>query len=267
MKKILLALFAAVLGTTAANAQLVKVYKNGVLVNSYTNTTQNKYKVTFEAVPNDDHEYVEIDGLKWATMNIDATTVASSSEEAYGGMYHWSRKYFAEDRATVAQDVCTSDVLKLEYDEANLRWGGSWRMPTVQDFEKLDKACGGTGSTGAQLNAAVKLNSSTSITEGGRYWINTAPLTIDGVEYKVKGMLYVTTANPSKRLFFPAAGYSDEESVVTNPTYECRYWTSTLADEKNDQCAFTMFMSGDRIENGYQQRRAYWRSIRPVSGE
>ena len=266
MKKIFLALFAALLSVTAADAQLVKVYKNGTLVNTYTNTDQNKYKVTFEAVPNDNHEYVEIDGLKWATMNIDATTVASSSDESYGGMYHWGGKYFAADRATVAKDACTNGVLKLEYDEANIRWGGSWRMPTVEDFAKLDKACGGSGElSGPVSNAAKKLNENTNLTEGGIYWLNEAPLTIDGVEYKVKGMLFVTTADPKKRLFFPAAGYSEVEGDVTNPEYECRYWTSTLADEKNDQSGFSIFMSGDRIENSYALRRAYWLSIRPVS--
>lgn len=266
MKKIFLALFAAILSVTAANAQLVKVYKNGTLVNTYTNTDQNKYKVTFEAVPNDNHEYVEIAGLKWATMNIDATTVASSSEEAYGGMYHWGGKYFADDRETVAKDACTNGVLKLAYDEANIRWGGSWRMPTVEEFAKLDIACGGKGElSGPVAKAATKLDKNTNITKGGVYWLNTAPLTIDGVEYKVKGMLYVTTADPKKRLFFPAAGYSNEEGDVTDPTYDCIYWTSTLADEKNDQCGFSIFMSGDRIENSYAQRRAYWRSIRPVS--
>ena len=266
MKKIFLALFAALLSVKAADAQLVKVYKNGTLVNTYTNTDQNKYKVTFEAVPNDNHEYVEIDGLKWATMNIDATTVASSSDESYGGMYHWGGKYFAADRATVAKDACTNGVLKLEYDEANIRWGGSWRMPTVEDFAKLDKACGGSGElSGPVSNAAKKLNENTNLTEGGIYWLNEAPLTIDGVEYKVKGMLFVTTADPKKRLFFPAAGYSEVEGDVTNPEYECRYWTSTLADEKNDQSGFSIFMSGDRIENSYALRRAYWLSIRPVS--
>lgn len=266
MRKMFFTLLAALLCVTAVNAQLVKVYKNGTLVNTYTNTDQNKYKVTFEAVPNDNHEYVEIDGLKWATMNIDASTVASSSEEAYGGMYHWGGKYFSFDRTTVAKDACTNDVLKLEYDEANIRWGGSWRMPTVEEFAKLDKACGGSGQlSGSVSNAAKKLNENTNLTEGGRYWLNKAPLTIDGVEYKVKGMLFVTTADPTKRLFFPAAGSSDDEGEVTNPEYECRYWTSTLADEKNDQCGFSIFMSADRIENSYAQRRAYWRSIRPVS--
>ena len=50
MKKYILALLTLV-ATTSINAQVVKVYKNGVLDYTATNTSIDKYKVVFEEVP------------------------------------------------------------------------------------------------------------------------------------------------------------------------------------------------------------------------
>ena len=93
MKKILFLLL-GIIAAVSANAQVVEVYENGTLVHIYNNTSATRYPVKFKAPANSEttihgHDYVEIGGKKWATMNVGATTVAGSPETAYGDYYAW----------------------------------------------------------------------------------------------------------------------------------------------------------------------------------
>lgn len=93
MKKILFLLL-GIIAAVSANAQIVEVYENGTLIHIYNNTPATKYTVKFKAPANSEttihgHDYVEIGGKKWATMNVGATTVAGSPETAYGDYYAW----------------------------------------------------------------------------------------------------------------------------------------------------------------------------------
>lgn len=93
MKKIILSLI-VLMATVSTNAQVVEVYENGVLHATYYNTPKNKYKVVFKESSDDGttingHEYVKIAGIKWATMNVGATTVAESWDTSYGDFYAW----------------------------------------------------------------------------------------------------------------------------------------------------------------------------------
>lgn len=73
MKKILLALI-ALTAMASASAQEIQIYRNGELIQSYTNNPREHYIVKFTDVGNLDringHEFVVIAGLKWATMNV-----------------------------------------------------------------------------------------------------------------------------------------------------------------------------------------------------
>ena len=93
MKKILFLLL-GIVAAVSASAQIMEVYENGTLIHIYNNTPANRYTVKFKAPANskttiDGHDYVEIGGKKWATMNVGATTVAGSPETAYGDYYAW----------------------------------------------------------------------------------------------------------------------------------------------------------------------------------
>ena len=92
MKKILLTLvgLSALMGI---HAQVVEIYKNGQLMVTFDNTPTSQYEVVFKPSREQEkingHEYIEIAGRKWATMNVGATTVAASPETAYGEYYTW----------------------------------------------------------------------------------------------------------------------------------------------------------------------------------
>lgn len=109
----------------------------------------------------DGQEYVEVNGLKWSTMNIGA------SKESEDGLYFawgeidgytrygkdpskykaskcWSNdwdsyKFYNSDTNSLikynSQDRKTT--LDLEDDTAYILWGGKWRMPTKSEIQKL----------------------------------------------------------------------------------------------------------------------------------
>ena len=300
MKKIILLLI-ALMAAVSTNAQVVEVYENGELLNTYYNTPKKNYKVVFkdsnDGTTINGHEFVTIAGIKWATMNVGATTVADSWDTSYGDFYAWgetttyyksieknkgamgknasdahipgikgaydfinysgtSDKYTFKEWTPAPYDASTN-VLTADNDVASAVWGGSWRMPTSDDFNKLIDACGG-GSAPSILPRGI--------INGGIYWIPEGT-TLEGAQYNVAGVLFVATGDISKRVFFPAAGnvqgttrYSAGEHVI--------YWTSELNTDVNTDAsnANTLSVASDHINARHNKLRRYCGlSVRPVS--
>lgn len=122
MKKILFLLL-GIIAAVSANAQIVEVYENGTLIHIYNNTPATKYTVKFKAPANSEttihgHDYVEIGGKKWATMNVGATTVADSPETAYGDYYAWGE--------TVTY------YTKVDFNNEDLKSSISWKGTNIE---------------------------------------------------------------------------------------------------------------------------------------
>lgn len=285
--------------TMSVMAQVVEVYENGKLKTTYYNSKSTQFRFVFKELGDDKeingHEYVEIGGLKWATMNVGATSVAESAETAYGDFYAWG------ETDTYYNNVTSSDVtwgkysnnihisgnktsydwtnyngkstfceweeipydndrtLTLEHDVAQKEWGGSWRMPTFEEMRSLYYACGGTKNTINIIGNSQ--NGSITLSKGGIYWIEKG-LTVDGTTYRVAGALFVATADIRQRVFFPAAGNikgKERQSAGTLATY----WSSTL-DSNNQQNASELYINEKGIYHHIIQRY-YGFTIRPVS--
>lgn len=303
MKKILFLL--GIIAAVSANAQIVEVYENGTLIHRYNNTPATRYTVKFKAPDNSEssihgHDYVEIGGKKWATMNVGATTVAGSPETAYGDYYTWGEKVTYYTKVDFNKTPTTSiswkgtniegahinnnkyqhnwpcysgtnsfkewstapygtdGVLNEGCDVAHSSWGSSWRMPTKADFDNLVKAC--CGSTSGYSEPAPD---SGTIFTGGVYYIKKKGTKVDGVTYNVPGILFVDQIDPSKRLFFPAAGNLQKDERNGQGTL-CTYWSSSkFSVSSSAYCAYyslvynTMGMK-DNV-------RCFAFSIRPVS--
>lgn len=87
---------------------------------------------------------------KWATMNIGATSATEAGKYfAWGDVVgqtwipltgevaaHWSGTGFITV-PTLDPANPNPSVLPLSYDAANINWGGSWRMPTKEEFDAL----------------------------------------------------------------------------------------------------------------------------------
>ena len=208
----------------------------------------------FKEDPYNGHEYVEIGGLKWATMNIGA-----SQPSDYGLYFAWGdtkgytaeqvgsgegQKYFgwadykygngtSSPGATGMTKYNETDgltTLEASNDAAVANWGGSWRMPTTGEFQALGAA---VDTEWTQFNGAY-------------------------------GILCKDKKDSSKTLFFPAAGYCDDGSVrrVGNYGY---YWSSSLYSDDRQRAYSLYFDSyGARWVSSFRRYCGY--AVRPVVG-
>ena len=116
----------------------------------------------------DGHEYVDLglpSGTLWSTCNIGAT-----DPEEMGDLYSWGETdvkntydwntYLHCDGTPNSCHYIGDDITGTEYDVARVKWGESWRMPTLEQIKELIDNCislpmavvvegsSGVGSTG-----------------------------------------------------------------------------------------------------------------------
>ncbi len=81
-------------------------------------------------------------GRKWACCSVDA-----SAPEDFGGYYAWGETSTKSDYSWSAYTLCGgsmdncqdlgSSICGTKYDVARKKWGGSWRMPDMDDLNEL----------------------------------------------------------------------------------------------------------------------------------
>lgn len=306
MKKILLSLIATLCALSSSHAQTIEVFKNGKSIATYTNAPNEHYVVKFYSTGDYDHinghEYVIIGGLKWATMNVGATTVANDSTTAFGGFYAWGEvdtyyKEYTDTKVTWKTSDLThirgtknghnwpnysgtntfqewspvpyddKNQLTADYDVARAKWGGTWRIPTMADLKKLYEACvdksySDIGSLGNNWAALKPLPEDGIITKGGIYWVPQKS-TVDGFPYNVAGVLFVMMDDTNQRIFFPAAGNIQSNKRDGGGTL-CSYWSAD-ACAKDSPYAYPLYIGKKGIHMNQQLSRWLGFSIRPVS--
>lgn len=158
------------------------------------------------------HEYVEIGGIKWATMNVGATSITD-----VGLLFQWGdtqgytasqvgsgtgKKYFGTDDYSVTKynTIDNKMVLDIEDDAVRTNWGGDWRMPTLSEFEQL-------------LEATTY------------EWIENYQSSGEN------GILLTDKIDSSKKLFFPTSGNADN-GILYSPNTEGGYWSSSRAEDQ-----------------------------------
>ena len=249
-----------------------------------------------------DVTWMKIGGTKWATMNVGATTVASSPETCYGDYYAWGEvKPYATN---VPRDATTTTSITSWSSETT--WGGTtgtksgynwtnycnsssfsvWSTEPYDGNSKVltsayDAATANWGSgwrtpTKADFEALqnactgstsyctpTTVSTNQSITAGGVYWLNGTNLTIDGTTYGVKGILYVDKTDTSKRVFFPAAGICGGTQFYYGGS-DGGYWSSSLYTSNTDS-AYILYFISSRVFPSYREYRYFGFSVRPVS--
>ena len=206
--------------------------------------------------PYNGHEYVEIGGLKWATMNIGA-----SKPSDYGLYFAWGdtqgytaeqvgegQKYFGwedykhgnntsspgETGMTNYNSTDKLTTLKASDDAAVANWGGRWRMPTTAEFQALGNA------------------------------VNTA-WTADYQGSGVAGLVCTDKKDSSKTLFFPAAGNCHDGSVEEDVGNYGYYWSSSLYTSSRQGAYYLLFGSDSVYWDGNYDRYCVF-AVRPVIG-
>ena len=178
--------------------------------------------------------------VKWATQNVGA-----DSPSDYGGYYAWG-----ETRTKSSYDWSNCfDCLDEEgqswgtykiggktriapssgHDTARENWGGSWRMPTIAEFEELCKKCKWKWTS-----------------QGGH-----------------TGYL-VTSKTNGNSIFLPAAGLRNRAYTYSEGE-DGYYWSSTLSSSNSDNARSLYFYSSGRLTDNFYDYRSYGRSVRPVT--
>ena len=194
-----------------------------------------------------DYEYVDLglpSGLKWATCNVGAT-----KPEEYGGYYAWGEtstksEYNDGNYKWESLSKTTKYCLYSNHDEfdgkmhlepgddvANVKWGGSWRMPLKDDMNEL------------------------------RYYCTWEWTSLNGVEG-----CRVTGPNGNS-IFLPAAGMCWQYGH-TNEGKLC-YWIGTVLEYRGEysECAYAycLFFGSDTAHRMSWDCRYRARTVRPVT--
>ena len=153
--------------------------------------------------------------VKWASVNVGA-----SNEKDLGNYYGWGETaekpddtYYDWESYLVFKGIGTDDasrdaalsrlydsnlILKSESDVASVEWGGSWRMPTVKEFEELLEKC---------------------------TW-EMVPSDYDSWSGDTPGGWKVTSKINGKSIYIPAAGQRTNMSLDKDKGRQAYYWTS-----------------------------------------
>lgn len=207
------------------------------------------------STPTPSHDFVEIGGVKWATMNVGANSITD------GGLYfQWGdtqgyttsqvgsgegQKYFgwadykynSGGTSPSAADMTKynstdgNTVLETSDDAVTAAWGGQWRMPTKDEYVALGNA----------VNTAWTANYQGS---------------------GVAGIICTDKTDNSNVLFFPACGncYNGSVYSVGSGGY---YWSSSVYSSYV-QAAYSLYLNRYNV---YWQNHDYYRySGYPVRG-
>lgn len=203
-------------------------------------------------------DYVEIGGVKWATMNIGATSitdtglyfqwgdtqgytaeqVGSGEGQKYLGWadYKYGNGTSYPDSTDMVKYNATDGktVLDPTDDAVIAAWGDNWRMPTTEEFQALETAT---------------TNAWTDDYEGSG----------------IAGLVLTDKTDSSKVLFFPAAGLFDSGSVKYVGS-EGNYWSDSVKST-NATYAYSLNFSSSSVNWQYGKPRCQGCPVRPVLDE
>ncbi len=170
-------------------------------------------------------------GTLWACCNVDATTPegnggyyawGETEEKSY---YEWDSYIYCDGSYGTCHDI-GSDIAGTKYDVAHVKWGGSWVMPSKDQFEELRGNCTFEWTTENGVN-------------GG----------------KISG-------SNGGTIFLPATGYFWGDDITNGGSRGC-YWLSTL-NPSNLANAYHMGFYSGGVYLDVQYGRRCGRCVRPV---
>jgi uncharacterized protein (TIGR02145 family) len=82
-------------------------------------------------------EGVVINGVKWATRNVDEFHTFAPTPESHGKVYQWNRKKAWNTTDKEVENWDSSMPMGTEWEKANDPCPSGWRLPTLKEFELL----------------------------------------------------------------------------------------------------------------------------------
>lgn len=148
------------------------------------------------------HRFVDLglpSGVCWATCNLGAHSPSDKGEHFAWGE---TSSKFEYTQSTYNMDL-GSDKLDLDYDAAASQWGGTWRIPTREEWQELVDCCtwswngegyrvSGKNGGSIFLPAAGYSKGSSRFKEGerGDYWTSTPLGSQKSYEFVIKSDAY-----------------------------------------------------------------------------
>ena len=200
---------------------------------SYDRSTVKKITFTTDTLAPDPYEkaingHVFIDmgmtvngkKLWWAKVNVGAT---EGSPQEYGDFYAWGetevKNYY--DKSTYTYKG-TEEILPSTADAATVKWGGSCRIPTKEEWEAL-------------------------VAFGTDCWVYNAPTA--SADVYCDGGYTVTSPTTKKSIFLPLTGYRRYEKQYYYGTTGC-YWSSTKYSD-SEAYIFAFMQDGYQLSHEY----------------
>jgi uncharacterized protein (TIGR02145 family) len=189
------------------------------------------YRPAVNDEKSDTFEYVEINGVRWATRNVDQPGTFAASPESPGMFYQWNRKTAWPATGEVTgwdSSYPTGDSWAKENDPSP----AGYRVPTKEEIQSL-------------LDEDNVTNEWTTINN------------VTGRKFTDK-----TTGNS---IFLPAVGYRryDDGTLYDDGTGG-NYWCSTASEHNERNAYYLYFYSGFADWDSYASRYNGF-SIRPVA--
>jgi len=163
--------------------------------------------------PSQTNDGVVINGVKWATRNVDAFGTFAATPESAGMFYQWNRKKAWAATGTVTGWDATFPT-GTTWEKANDPSPKGWRVPTKEEMNKL---CDKTKVTNEWT------------TQNG----------VGGQKF--------TDKSTGASVFFPAAGhrgYNDDDGAITTAGEGGCYWSSTSYESNEFGAYHTSFYKG-----------------------
>ena len=209
------------------------------------------YNPSSPTPPTPSHDYVEIGGIKWATMNVGATSITDTGlyfqwgdtqgytaaqvgegegQKLFGCTdYKWTTDYCSTFTKYNFEDELI--VLQPSDDAVVAAWGDGWRIPTTAEFQALGNA----------VNTAWTENYNSS---------------------GVAGLICTDKTDSSKVLFFPACGHVDNGEMYD--VGDEGYYLSSIRENSEETYNQFMYLNSTYIRPSDYQNRYLGYSIRGV---
>ena len=222
MKRTVLLTILIIVVSSALNAQTLNVHFKEDFVIKYTSDQVEFVDFLEEGKTIDnDHEYVDLglpSGIKWATCNIGANSPQESGDYFAWGEVDAKTSYNLNNYSFYHQfsgddlyDELGKNISGTQYDVAQKAWGGTWRMPTEEEFIELLRNCS---------------------------WYWKSDMNVCGFE---------VVGENGNEIFLPVTGYIQDEKKFNS--YNGYYWTATSrsCDASHSFC----FLIYDLIVEGF----------------
>ena len=214
-----------------------------VVLNSYGQNNNSTDPLIYD-------EGVVINGVKWATRNVDKPGTFAVNPEDAGMFYQWNRKvgWSVTDpmiNSNGDADWDSSIPIGDTWEKPNDPCPAGWRVPTLDEIKTL-------------FNLNVEWTTKNGMS--GKRFIDEATgnfifLPAVNNRYSVDGML--SDANPIRAVTVNSDGTFSEDGSYGY------YWSSTAHEKYKSDAYFLIFRSGRTFWNG--SYRHYGRSVRCIA--